>query len=125
MAMRRTAKENLTIGGKEIKAGQGIIASNQSANRDEDVFVDPDRFDIRRSWPEQDALGFGYGPHRCIAEHLAKAELRSVFCKFYSCALTPRCLAPEWQRLLDRGRIREECKGLERCRDRGVKLTRA
>ena len=62
-----------------IKAGEGIIASNQSANRDEDVFTDADKFDMHRKWPREDPLGFGFGPHRCIAEHLAKTELTSVF----------------------------------------------
>lgn len=79
MAMKRTAKEDVEIGGKVIKAAEGIIASNQSANRDEDVFEDPDKFNMHRKWPKEDPLGFGYGPHRCIAEHLAKAELKSVF----------------------------------------------
>jgi len=79
MAMKRTAKEDVEIGGKLIKAGQGIIASNQSANRDEDIFEDADKFNLRRKWPKEDPLGFGFGDHRCIAEHLAKAELTSVF----------------------------------------------
>ncbi|KAK3320329.1 cytochrome P450 [Cercophora scortea] len=79
MAIKRTAKEDVEIGGKIIKANEGIIASNQSANRDETVFADPDTFDIHRAWPKQDPLGFGFGEHRCIAEHLAKAELRIVF----------------------------------------------
>jgi nitric oxide reductase len=64
-----------------IKAGEGIIASNQSANRDEDIFENPDKFDMHRNWPKEDPLGYGYGAHRCIAEHLAKAELASVFSK--------------------------------------------
>ena len=76
--MKRVAKVDVEIGGVTIKAGEGIIASNQSANRDEDVFADPDRFDMHRTWGA-DALGFGFGPHRCIAETLAKAELTAVF----------------------------------------------
>lgn len=67
-----------------IKANEGIIASNQSANRDEDVFENPDVFNMNRKWPAQDPLGFGFGPHRCIAEHLAKAELSTVFGKYPS-----------------------------------------
>ncbi|KAK3997870.1 putative cytochrome P450 B-class [Cladorrhinum sp. PSN332] len=82
MAMKRTAKEDLEIGGKMIRAGEGIIASNQSANRDEDVFPDPDKFDMHREFPK-DALGFGFGPHRCIAEHLAKSELQTVFASIF------------------------------------------
>ncbi|KAH6623270.1 cytochrome P450 [Chaetomium tenue] len=79
MAMKRTAKEDVEIGGKLIKAGQGIIASNQSANRDEEIFENPDTFNMHRKWPKEDPLGYGFGDHRCIAEHLAKAELRSAF----------------------------------------------
>ena len=63
-----------------IKAGEGIIASNQSANRDEDIFENPDQFNMHRKF-KHDALGFGFGPHRCIAETLAKTELTTVFCE--------------------------------------------
>jgi nitric oxide reductase len=84
MAIKRVAKEDVEIGGKTIKAREGIIASNQSANRDEDVFENPDQFDLHRKWPKnKDPLGFGYGAHRCIAEHLAKAELTTVFSTLY------------------------------------------
>ncbi|KID82131.1 cytochrome P450 [Metarhizium guizhouense ARSEF 977] len=81
MAIKRTAMTDIEIGGKLVKAGEGIIASNQSANRDEEIFTRPDEFDMHRKWPSQDALGFGFGEHRCIAEGLAKAELTTVFCK--------------------------------------------
>lgn len=43
------------------------------------MFPDPDKFDIHRQFDPQDSLGYGYGAHRCIAEHLAKAELEIVF----------------------------------------------
>jgi len=79
--MKRVAKVDVDIGGKRIKAGEGIIASNQSANRDEEVFPNPDAFDMYRKRWDEEALGFGYGPHRCIAEWLARAELEIVFCK--------------------------------------------
>ncbi|KAK4652840.1 hypothetical protein QC762_512910 [Podospora pseudocomata] len=83
MAMKRTAKEDVEIGGKIIRAGEGIIASNQSANRDEDIFSDPERFDMHRKWGQECALGFGFGPHRCIGEHLAKTELMTVFATLF------------------------------------------
>ncbi|KJK91776.1 Cytochrome P450 55A2 [Metarhizium anisopliae BRIP 53284] len=79
MAIKRTAMTDIEIGGKLVKAGEGVIASNQSANRDEEIFTRPDEFDMHRKWPSQDALGFGFGEHRCIAEGLAKAELTTVF----------------------------------------------
>jgi nitric oxide reductase len=78
LAMKRVAKEDIELGGKTIRAGEGIIASNQSANRDEDVFPNADKFDIHRRM-DHDALGFGFGPHRCIAEFLALTELEAVF----------------------------------------------
>ncbi|KAJ4407085.1 hypothetical protein N0V85_004416 [Neurospora sp. IMI 360204] len=78
MAIRRVAKEDLEIGGKTIKKGEGVIGSNLSANRDEEVFKDADKFDMHREWPERE-LGFGWGDHRCIAEFLAKAEMKAVF----------------------------------------------
>ena len=98
MAMKRVAKVDIEIGGKasikssvipdqaadrvqNIRAGEGIIASNQSANRDEEVFPNPDVFDLHRDLSKANELGFGFGPHRCIAELLAKAELEIVFGK--------------------------------------------
>ncbi|CEF71804.1 unnamed protein product [Fusarium graminearum] len=83
LAMKRTAKEDVEIGGKLIKVNEGIIASNQSANRDEDIFENANQFNINRKWPAEDPLGFGFGDHRCIAEHLAKAELITVFASLY------------------------------------------
>ncbi|PHH61805.1 hypothetical protein CDD81_7969 [Ophiocordyceps australis] len=79
MAIKRTAKVDVEIGGKLIKANEGVIASNQSANRDADIFVRPDEFDIHRKWPAEDPLGYGYGDHRCVAEFLANTELETVF----------------------------------------------
>lgn len=99
MAMRRVAKVDITLEGKvrtsaihlcasftnlaslfqHIKAGEGIICSNQSGNRDEDVFSNPDTFNMRRERGSEEALGYGWGAHRCIAEWLARAELEVVF----------------------------------------------
>lgn len=61
-----------------IKAGEEVIASTYSANRDESVFFDPDSFNIHRDCGP--AIGFGYGPHRCIGESLVRATLETVFC---------------------------------------------
>lgn len=76
--MVRTLEANPS---QHIKANEGIIASNQSANRDADIFENPDEFNMNRRWPAEDALGYGFGAHRCIAEHLAKTELTTVFGK--------------------------------------------
>ena len=80
--MKRVAKIDVDIGGKRIKAGEGIVALNQSANRDEDVFPNPNSFDMYRKRWDEEALGFGYGPHRYIGEWLARVELEIVFCKY-------------------------------------------
>lgn len=79
LATKRVAKVDVMIGGKVIKAGEGIIAATQSGNRDEDVFPSPDVFDMRRARGEEEALGYGWGEHRCVAEWLARAELEIVF----------------------------------------------
>jgi nitric oxide reductase len=77
LATRRVAKEDIRLGGKVIKTGDGVIASNQSGNRDETIFKEANRFDIHRVPGPQ--LGFGFGTHCCIAEWLARAELQCIF----------------------------------------------
>jgi fungal nitric oxide reductase len=64
---------------ESIKAGEGIIAATQSGNRDESIFPKPDKFDLHRKRGKEQALGYGYGPHQCVAELLARAELEVVF----------------------------------------------
>jgi cytochrome P450 len=72
--MRRTAVEDVDLGGKRIKAGDKVAMVFTSANRDEDVFVDPQRFDIRRA--PNPHLSFGIGAHFCLGAHLARLEAR-------------------------------------------------
>jgi nitric oxide reductase len=81
LATKRVAKEDIVLGGKTIKSGEGIIAATQSGNRDEDIFPNSDLFDMRRERGNEEALGYGWGPHRCIAEWLARAELEIAFGK--------------------------------------------
>ncbi|KAI8278668.1 Cytochrome P450 55A3 [Colletotrichum sp. SAR11_57] len=83
MAMKRVAKEDIVLGGHTIKAGEGIIAANASGNRDEEVFPDPEVFNMHRTPDPNHALGFGFGPHRCIAEPLARAEMEVVFATLF------------------------------------------
>lgn len=80
-ALRRVAKVDVELAGTVIRAGEGVIASNMSGNRDEDVFANPDTFDMMRVTGKQ-ALGFGFGSHECVAEWLARAELEIVFGEF-------------------------------------------
>lgn len=82
LATKRVAKEDVVIGGQLIKQGEGIIAATQSGNRDEEIFPDPDAFDMNRTRGAEEALGYGWGEHRCVAEWLARAELETAFSRF-------------------------------------------
>lgn len=78
-ALRRVAKEDVTYegGAVVIKKDSGVVALNQSANRDESVFSDPDTFDITRN--PNPHLGFGYGIHLCPGEWLSRVEMEAAF----------------------------------------------
>ena len=73
----RTAAEDTTVRGVPIAAGESLLLSYVSANRDEDVFTDPFRFDISRD-PNKH-LAFGYGVHFCLGAALARMEVSSFF----------------------------------------------
>ncbi len=74
---RRTATADTVINGTEIKAGDKVAMYYTSANRDEDVFVDPQRFDIERN--PNPHLSFGIAQHFCLGVHLARLEARAFF----------------------------------------------
>jgi cytochrome P450 len=76
---RRTAAVDTTLGETEIAAGERLVMWYCSANRDESVFADPHRFDVRRGLqPMQVGFGGG-GPHFCLGANLARAEIRAMF----------------------------------------------
>jgi cytochrome P450 len=77
MTFRRTATADCEIAGQPIRAGDKVVVSFTSANRDESVFADPDRFDIRRQ-PNPHFV-FGHGPHFCLGAHLARTQMRALF----------------------------------------------
>jgi cholest-4-en-3-one 26-monooxygenase len=72
--MFRVATADTEVGGRPIYEGDRIALLYPSANRDEDVFDDPFRFDIRRSPNPQ--IAFGFGTHFCLGASLARFELR-------------------------------------------------
>ncbi|MFM7224771.1 MAG: cytochrome P450 [Actinomycetota bacterium] len=74
---RRTATADTVLGGAEIAAGEKVAMYYTSANRDEAVFTDPDRFDVRRD--PNPHLAFGIGQHFCLGVHLARLEGRVFF----------------------------------------------
>jgi cytochrome P450 len=73
----RTASEDTTVRGVPIASGESLLLSYVSANRDEEVFADPFRFDVGRD-PNKH-LAFGYGVHFCLGAALARMEVSSFF----------------------------------------------
>ena len=76
-AFMRTATEDTVVHDVAIAAGEAVLLSYVSANRDEDVFADPFRFDVRRD-PNRH-LAFGHGVHFCLGAGLARMEIQSFF----------------------------------------------
>nr|WP_307801710.1 cytochrome P450 [Actinomadura violacea] len=74
---RRTATCDTEIGGTAIRAGDKVVLWFASANRDEEVFADPYRFDVTRA--PNDHIAFGKGAHFCLGSALARLEMRIMF----------------------------------------------
>jgi cytochrome P450 len=77
MGARRVALEDIDVNGHLVKAGEGVICSIPAANRDEELFPDPDRFNVARE--AHGHVAFGYGIHQCLGQVLARAELQIVY----------------------------------------------
>jgi cytochrome P450 len=78
---RRVALEDIEIGGRTIRAGEGLILPNDIGNRDPDVFADPDRLDLARDARRH--VAFGFGVHQCLGQPLARMELQVVYGTLY------------------------------------------
>ena len=74
---RRTATRDTELAGVRIKENDKVVVFYASANRDADVFPEPDRFDVGRTPNEH--LAFGIGPHFCLGANLARLEIRVMF----------------------------------------------
>ena len=72
----RTATRDTELRGRTIREGDRVLMLYPSANRDADVFEDPDAFRVERN-PTH--LGFGLGPHFCLGANLARMEMRVAF----------------------------------------------
>jgi len=76
--MRRTLASDYTLSGFELKTNDKVVLFYNSANRDEDVFIDPYTFDVGRT--PNDHFGFGApGPHFCLGSHLARREIAAMW----------------------------------------------
>ena len=75
--MNRTATRDVELRGQQIREGDNVLLLYPSANRDEDVFEDPFRFDVSRA--PNDHVAFGFGTHFCLGNSLARLELKVMF----------------------------------------------
>jgi cytochrome P450 len=80
--MRRTVTAPVTLSGQAMAPGDRVLLFYNSANRDEAVFAEPQRFDVRRD--PNPHVGFGApGPHVCLGAHLARREIAAVFRRLF------------------------------------------
>jgi cholest-4-en-3-one 26-monooxygenase len=82
MTFNRTVTETHEYKGRTLKEGDKVLMLYGSANRDEDVFEDPDEFRIDRD--PNPHLGFGIGTHFCLGANLARAEVKTVFTELFA-----------------------------------------
>ncbi|KAA5834510.1 cytochrome P450 [Saccharopolyspora hirsuta] len=76
-ATSRVALEDVEIGGVLVRAGEGVMALVSAANRDPEAFDRPDELDVDRK--ARHHVAFGFGPHQCLGQNLARMELQVVF----------------------------------------------
>lgn len=77
VATARLCVEDIEIGGHLIRTGEGVLALGYSANRDPRAFENPDKLNIERG--ARHHVAFGFGPHQCLGQNLARLELQIVF----------------------------------------------
>jgi len=79
--MARTMTRDVELHGQTLRKGQKLLLLYPSANRDESVFDDPERFDVTRS--PNDHMAFGFGSHFCLGNRLARLELAVMFDRLF------------------------------------------
>ncbi|WP_063060800.1 cytochrome P450 [Nocardia sienata] len=70
----RVATEDVVLSGVTVRAGDSVFVNTQSANRDENIFDDPEYLDLTRQ--RNPHVAFGYGAHHCLGAQLARVELQ-------------------------------------------------
>jgi cholest-4-en-3-one 26-monooxygenase len=79
MYFRRNVTQDFELRGTQLKAGDKVSIWYISANRDEEVFTDPFKFDVRRDHVAEPHVAFGHGQHFCLGFNLARLEIKVVF----------------------------------------------
>jgi cytochrome P450 len=101
----RVAVEDLELHGVQIKAGEGVMAALNSANRDPRQFENPDELQLDRKDNKQ--LSFGFGPHFCLGAQLARIELQesllALLRRFPKMSLAKPAEELKWRRVLVSG----------------------
>lgn len=84
---RRAATADVEVGGRLIRQGEGVVVVLAAANRDEEVWADPDRLDFGRFGDlaeRQEHLSFGFGIHQCMGQLLARAQLEIAWSTLFA-----------------------------------------
>ncbi|MDT7643839.1 MAG: hypothetical protein QOC75_839 [Pseudonocardiales bacterium] len=89
---RRVATEDVEIDGVTIRAGEGVIAAGDTANRDPAEFAHPDELDLHRE--SNHHVAFGFGIHQCLGQPLARLELQVAYPALLRRLPTLRVAAP-------------------------------
>jgi len=97
--VRRVAKADIEFGGELIREGEGMLFELHAANWDEEAFPEADKLDLHR--PARTHQAFGYGPHQCLGQSLARLELQVVYGTLYRRIPTLRLAAPIEQLAFD------------------------
>ncbi|WP_328992414.1 cytochrome P450 [Kribbella sp. NBC_01245] len=88
----RQVTEDMELASEQLKAGEFLIAALSAGNRDESVYPAADQVDLSRRASTH--LAFGFGPHQCLGQQLARVELQEVFTRLYRRIPTLRLAVP-------------------------------
>ncbi len=119
-AFPRYATEDIELGGARIRAGDPVLVDTAAANRDPEVFDDPDDLVLDRAVNPH--LSFGHGPHYCIGAHLARVELQVALEVLLEDMPGLRLAVPEEELRWKTGTMVNACTS---CRSRGESAARA
>ena len=98
LTMHRHVTKDVTLHGRQISSGDLLYVIIAAANRDPEVFTEPNRFNIRRAPAENKHVAFGYGIHFCLGAPLARMEapiaIRTLMTRFPKLRLNGE---PNWK----------------------------